>query len=114
MDTTTPMDQRPNHLHACCEQHDCKGQTCEGGQILASNIYATQPDPAQLWVVQYPMSDQDIIDMNAAVAAAEAKAAADAAAATAAAEAEAVAKANAEAKIAALGLTIEDIRAALA
>ena len=109
MDTTTPMDQRPVHVHACCEQHDCKDQTCDGGQILATNTYATQPDPTQLWVVQYPMSDQDILDANAAAAAAATQAAADAAAAAAAAQA----KADAEAKLQALGLTADDLKALL-
>ncbi len=107
-DTTQPMAQRVRHLVVCCEHTDCAGQSCMGGQLLATNPDATQ-DPTSPNQVTWPISDQEMLDANAAetAAAAAAQAEIDAVAAKAAA------RTSAETKLAALGLTTAEIQAML-
>ena len=105
-DTTQPLAQRVRHLVVCCEHTDCAGQSCMGGQLLATNPDATQ-DPTYPNQVTWPISDQEMLDANAAETAAATALAAEQAAAAAAAQA----KADAITKLEALGLTAADIQA---
>ncbi len=92
-DTTQPLAQRVRHLVVCCEHTDCAGQTCDAGTLLATNPNAVQ-DPTQLNIVTWPISDQEMLDANAAetAAVAAAQAEADAAAAKATLKQSAIAK----------------------
>ena len=96
----TPLADRPRHQASCGLYHDCRGQDCANGLILANDPNATQ-DGEKPWLISWPMSDQDILDADARRVAAEAEAAA------AAAEAEAKAAAR-QALLDRLGITAEE------
>lgn len=103
--TDTPLADRPKHQASCGLKHDCAGQDCLNGQMLAS-VELCEQDTAEPWIIRWPMSDQDILDAEQRRIeweAQQAQAAADAAAK----------EAEKERIAGALGITLDELKALL-